>query len=152
MGACVEHSGGQYLAGGLYTGNFLNAGVTFWDVAASQELRQRIVERGRCRFRSLIDDQLALNELIHTQYCDRLTILPTQYNFRACLRMRVRGWPTVQHLDGVRIYHNSLGIETAKQLMPFNPKADLPPLKPDPGPLGPGRQFWRRLQQRLWSI
>ncbi|RME90806.1 MAG: hypothetical protein D6766_12725, partial [Verrucomicrobia bacterium] len=85
VGACVEHNGGRYLPGGLYTSNFVNAGVTFWNVAASRPLREEVVARGRRFFRSLVDDQLALNEVLHCRYPDRLVLLPCHYNFRASL-------------------------------------------------------------------
>ncbi len=149
VGACVEHSGGRYLGGRLYTSNFLNAGVTFWHVPSTRQLRQEVNARGRTRFRNLVDDQTCLNEVIHTRYFDRLTILPCQYNYRGYLRRKQRGWPTVLHLDGIRIYHNTYCIEEAKKLPAVKPKADLPPLEPDPERLSPSQQWWRRLQYRL---
>jgi hypothetical protein len=148
LGASVEHSGGRYLAGKLYTSNFVNAGVTFWDVRASRQLRQEVNERGRTRFRNLVDDQLCLNEVVHTRYFDRIRILPCQYNFRGYVGKRQRGWPTVEHLDGVKIYHNGYCIEAAKTLMPVKAKADLPPLEPDREPVGKWQQRWRRFQCR----
>jgi hypothetical protein len=150
IGACVEHNGSQFIQGQGYTSAYLNAGVTFWNVQASRRIRAEIVERGLARFRS-IDDQLTLNEVVHTRYYDDLVILPCQYNYRPCLApMRIRGWPTVSHLDGVRIYHNKHCIEAAKRLVPVAPLAVLPELKPDRGPLSPLHKFLRRVQHRLF--
>ncbi|MBM3883849.1 MAG: hypothetical protein FJ387_29790 [Verrucomicrobia bacterium] len=144
VGACVEHGGGRFLAQGLYTSNFLNAGVTFWDVAATRQLRQEIVERGRTSFRNLVDDQLAFNELLHTRYFDRLTVLPCQYNFRGSLGPKPWGWPQVRSLDGVRIYHNGHWIDAAKRLLPVKPQAELLALPPDHHAPGRCAQWWRR--------
>ena len=78
-------------------------------------MREEIVKRGRDRFRS-VEDQLTLNEVLHTLYYDQLILLPSQYNYRAFLApKRIRGWPTVTHLDGVMIYHNSFCIDAAKK-------------------------------------
>lgn len=149
LAACVEHQASRRICGGLYTANFLNAGVTFWDVKASQPLREEVVRRGRLRFRSLEDDQTALNEVVHTRYFEYLAILPCQYNFRALLKARYPGWPTVNSLDSVKIYHSYLGIENAKRMAPFRKYAELPDLEADPGPLNRIQQFFRRLRERL---
>lgn len=141
---CVEHRGGRHLGGGVYTSNFLNAGVTFWDVRASVALRHEVEQRGRTRFRNLVDDQLALNEVIHARFFDHITILPCHYNYRGSLGPRPRGWPRTPHLDGVRIYHNRHWIEAARRLAPTPDHAALSPLTPDSGPLTPWRQRWRR--------
>lgn len=141
---CVEHRGGRHLGGGLYTSNFLNAGVTLWDVRASIELRREVERRGRTRFRNLVDDQLALNEVIHARFFDRVTILPCHYNYRGSLGPRPWGWPRTASLDGVRIYHNRHWIEEAKRRIPPPPCAPLAALSVDPGPLAPWRQLWRR--------
>jgi len=149
LGACVEHAGSRYLAGQGYTSNYLNAGVTFWNVPASRQMRQEIVARGRARFRS-IEDQLTLNEVVNARHLDELVILPCQYNYRALLApARLRAWPTVTHLDGVKIYHNLWCLDAAKRLIPTRPAAALPDLPPDAGPLTPWRQFWRRVRHRL---
>jgi hypothetical protein len=149
LGACVEHAGSRYLAGQGYTSCYFNAGVTFWDVAGSAELRGEVVARGRRRFRG-IEDQLTLNEVVHTRYFERTTILPSHYNFRACLApFRLRGWPTVSHLDGVRIYHNTHCIALAKQMLPVRVMAELPPLPADAGPLPGWQRWWRRVETRL---
>lgn len=135
LGACPEHGGGKYIAGQGYTSTYFNAGVTFWHVQSSKPLREEIVNRARCRFRT-IDDQLVLNEVAHTRFYDQVIILPSQYNYRPCLApTRIRNWPTVSHLDGVRIYHNVYSIETARRLMPVKKKATLPPLVSSPLPV-----------------
>src|ERR1043166_172356 len=146
--ASVEHAGGRYLEGQGYTSSYINCGVTFWHVPSTRVMRQEILARGRAQFRN-IDDQVSINEVIQTRYFDQMILLPCQYNYRAYLNMRHKGWPTVSHLDGVVIYHNSACIEAAKELMPFKSKADLPDLPPDDRPLNPRQQFWRRVRQRL---
>jgi hypothetical protein len=149
LGACVEHGGSRYLEGQGYTSCYFNAGVTFWDVRASRGLREEVVARGRQRYRG-IEDQLTLNEVVHTRYCDRIVILPSQYNFRACLApFRLRGWPTVAHLDGVRIYHNTHCVAAAKRLLPVRPMAELKPLPMDTGPLTRWERFRRRFEVRF---
>ncbi|HEX5398731.1 MAG TPA: hypothetical protein VFY06_06755, partial [Verrucomicrobiae bacterium] len=60
MAACVEHMGARYLLGQGYTSNFLNAGVCFWNVPASRDIRAEIVARGRSHFRTIADDQHCL--------------------------------------------------------------------------------------------
>ncbi len=148
LAGCVEHKGGRHLGGGAYTTNYLNAGVTFWNVPASRELRRQVIERGRTRFRNLVDDQLALNEVIHARFFDQVTILPCHYNYRASLGPRPRGWARTSSLDGIRIYHNRHWIEAARRLRPVPPCAELSPLAPDPGPLRPWQQRWRRFLTR----
>lgn len=149
LGACVEHAGSRYLAGQGYTSNYLNAGVTFWDVRKTRALREEIVARGRARFRS-VEDQLTLNEVVNTRYFDDLIILPCQYNYRALLAPTTYPkWPTVEHLDGVIIYHASLCIDAAKKLPPNAPRAGLPELPRDEAPPTPRQQFWRRLRHRF---
>lgn len=149
LGACVEHAGARYLAGQGYTSNYLNAGVTFWDVPASRRMREEIVARGRARFRS-VEDQLTLNEVVNTRHFDELILLPCQYNFRAMLApARLRHWPTVEHLDGVVIYHNCHCVAAAKQLATTRSQAALPDLPPDPSPLDARQQLWRRIQHRF---
>jgi hypothetical protein len=150
VGACVEHAGGKYIAGQSYTSSYVNAGVTFWNIQSSRQIRADIVARGRTRFRS-IEDQLTLNEVVHTRYYDELILLPCQYNYRPCLApTRVRGWPTVDHLDGVRIYHNVYSLEAARKLLPVASRARLEDLPPDAGELTPFQRFCRRAQHRLF--
>ena len=149
VGACVEHGGGKYIAGQGYTSSYVNAGVTFWNLEASRQIRAEIVARGRSCFRS-IEDQLTFNEVVHTRHYDDLILLPCQYNYRACVApTRVRGWPTVTHLDGVRIYHNAHSIEAARKLIPVAPKATLEDLPGDPAPLTPFQRFMRRMRSWL---
>ncbi|HEX5399792.1 MAG TPA: hypothetical protein VFY06_12180, partial [Verrucomicrobiae bacterium] len=85
---------------------------------------------------------------------DRLRILPCQYNFRAYFRKRKRGWPTVQHLDGVMIYHNGDCMAEAKKSLPAKSRAALPPLPTDDRPLTPREQFRRRLRNQFkpWVV
>lgn len=150
--ACVEHNGGQPLAGQGYTSSYLNAGVTYWNVKSSKKIREEIVRRGRARFRS-VEDQLTLNEVVHTLYYDQMLILPCQYGYRACLApTKIRGWPTVPHLDGVKVYHNSHCIAAAKAIIPVAAKAALPELEPDLHPLTPVEKFLRRLRNRFGSL
>jgi hypothetical protein len=154
LAGCVEHMGARYVMGQGYTANFLNCGVIFWNVAASREIRGEIVERGKTRFRTVADDQFALNEVIQTKYYDRLRILPCQFNYRSYLNRKQRSWPTVRHLDGVLIYHNATCMEEARRLPVVRPKALLPELIWDDKPLTGKEQFWRRARQRLvpWVI
>ncbi|MDB6018289.1 MAG: hypothetical protein JWR19_2778 [Pedosphaera sp.] len=147
VGACVEHEGGRYLAGQKYVSCYLNAGLTLWDVAASREMRAKIVERGRAKYRG-VEDQLTMNEVIQTLYYEQLIILPCQYNYRPYIGLKKSNWPTLNELDGVVCYHNSYCIEHAKRLLPVKTHAELPPLEADANPLTMREQFWRRLQQR----
>ena len=149
VAACVEHLGCRYVLGQGYTANFLNGGVLLWHVPNSRDIRQEIVARGKSHFRTVADDQYCINEVIQTKYFDRLRILPCQYDYRAYLKRKQRGWPTVQNLDGVLIYHNAACMDEAKKLPPVKPKADLPALPADGGPLAPRQQFWRKLRLRL---
>jgi len=149
LGACVEHAGNRMLRGHLYTANFLNAGVTFWDVRKSISLRKEIVQIGRRRFRNLQDDQITLNELVHTRYFENLIILPCQYNYRALLKRRYPGWPTVSSLDSVKIYHSYLGIENAKRHQPFLPYIQLPELQADKKHISALLRWLRRINERI---
>lgn len=149
VGACVEHGGSRYLEGQGYTSCYFNAGVTFWNVRESGRLREEVVARGRGFFRG-IEDQMTFNEVVHTRYFDRMLVLPSQYNYRACLApFRLRGWPTVTHLDGVRIYHNKHCIDAAKLLLPVRAVADLPALPVDRVPLTSWQRLWRRARTRF---
>jgi len=136
LGACPEHGGGKYIAGQGYTSAYFNAGVTFWHVPSSRRLREEIVDRARRRFRS-VEDQLVLNEVAHTRFYDQIIVLPSQYNYRPCLApTRVRNWPTVDHLDGVKIYHNVYSIDAARGLLPVKARAILPQVSRNLVPLG----------------
>jgi hypothetical protein len=154
VAACVEHMGARYVMGQGYTSNFLNGGVFFWNVPRSRDIRREIVERGRAHFRTVADDQHCINEVLQTKYYDRLRILPCQYNYRAYLNRKQRGWPTVTHLDGVMIYHNAATMDEAKRLTAVKPKAAVPELAKDGGPLRDRQKFWRKLRLRLqpWVI
>jgi hypothetical protein len=149
MAAATEHMGSRFILGQGYTSNFLNGGVTFWNVPKSRDIRGEIVARGKSRFRTVADDQWVINETVHTKYFDRVRILPSQYNYRAYLRRKQRGWPTVENLDGVIIFHNAATMDEAKKLGATKPRAELPPLEKDLGPLTEREQFWRRLKTRL---
>ncbi len=149
LGATVEHYGGRYLPGQGYISTYINCGVTFWNVPLSRKIREEVVARGRAHFRN-IDEQRSLNEVVQTRYYDQLTLLPCQYNYRADLApVHIRGWPTVTHLDGVMIYHNPRGLAAARKMLPVKPRADLPELPRDPGPLTPRQQFWRRVREQF---
>jgi hypothetical protein len=146
LAGCVEHLGCRYVMGQGYTANFLNCGVVFWNLPASREIRREIVARGRSHFRTVADDQHVLNEVIQTRYYDRLRLLPCQYNYRAYLNRKQRGWPTVTHLDGVLIYHNATCMDEAKKIEPVRARAELPALPDDGRPLTPREMFWRKLR------
>jgi hypothetical protein len=61
----------------------------------------------------------------------------------------VRGWPTVNSLDGVKIYHNAHSMPEALKLESVKALADLPALEPDSGPLTDWQKFLRKLQLRF---
>ena len=149
VAACVEHQAARYVLGQQYTANFLNGGVFFWNITKSREIRREIVARGRRHFRTVADDQYCLNEVLQTKYFDQVRILPCQYNYRAYLNRQQKGWPTVTHLDGVKIYHNASCMDEAKRLAPFNATADLPDLPDDGGPLPSKEQMLRKLRLRF---
>ncbi len=148
LGVVVEHPGGRYLEGGIYTGNFFNAGVTFWDVEKSRELRRQVIERGRLQYRNDVDDQLSLNEVVHARWLDHITILPTIYNYRCYVKRKKKGWATTHTLDGVRIYHTDECAEVSA-LLPAAPYPPLAELEPDAGPLNRSQQVQRRARQRM---
>lgn len=147
VAASAEHIANYYLSGQGYTSNFLNAGVTFWDIPRSREIRQEILSRGRAEFRSPGDDQWVFNEVVQTRHYDDLIILPCQFNYRAYVGKRFPGWPTVSTLDGVRIYHNGDCIQEAVALGPVRKVAELPPnlsqIPPQPGTLRLRRPYRR---------
>lgn len=158
VAACVEHQGARYVLGQGYTSSFLNGGVFLWNVPRSRDIRAEVVARGRSHFRTLADDQHCLNEVIQTRHFDRLRILPCQYNYRAYLKgtydTKRRGWPTVDTLDGVMIYHNATCMPKVKKLPPFKRHATLPVLPVDGRPLTPREQFWRRARNKFtpWIV
>lgn len=149
VAAVVEHMGARYVLGQGYTANFLNGGVFLWNVPGSRDIRREITARGRAHFRTIADDQFCINEVIQTRHFDRLRILPCQYNFRAHYRRRQRGWPSVDTLDGVKIYHNATCMDAVKAMGATQPLAALPELPKDGGPLTERQQFWRRIRNRL---
>ena len=149
VAAAVEHMGSRYVLGQGYTANFLNGGVFLWNVPGSRDIRREIVARGRTRFRTIADDQFCINEVVQTRHFERLRILPCQYNFRAHYRRKQRGWPSVDTLDGVKIYHNATCMDAAKALGTPQPLAALPELPKDSGPLTAREQFWRKVRNRF---
>lgn len=149
LGAVPEHKCGRYLEGGIYTGNFINAGVTFWDVKASKPLRYEVIARGRTRFRNYVDDQLSLNEVVYAKYLDKLILLPCIYNYRAYYKRKVWGWPTTNSFDGVKIYHND-EWQKALSALPIAPNPPLIPLKPDNGPIPRWLQIIRCITRRIF--
>jgi hypothetical protein len=149
MAAATEHMGSRYILGQGYTSNFLNGGVTFWNVPRSRDIRAEIIARGKTRFRTVADDQWVINETVQTKYFDRVRILPSQYNFRAYFNRPQRGWPTVTHLDGVLIFHNAATMDEVKKIVGTKARAELPALEKDPAPLTDRQQFWRRLKTRF---
>src|SRR5215212_8013708 len=68
MAAATEHMGSRFVLGQGYTSNFLNGGVTFWNVPQSRDIRSEILSRGRTRFRTVADDQWVINETVQTKY------------------------------------------------------------------------------------
>lgn len=148
LAACVEHNGSRYFLGQGYTSEYINCGVTFWHTPSTRQMRQDIVTRGRARFRS-VEDQLTFNEVVQTRYYDQMILLPCQYNFRAHYKRHVRGWPSVDNLDGVKIYHNAFSMPEAKKLASVKPLADLPALEPDAAPLTDWQKFLRKVQLRF---
>jgi hypothetical protein len=161
MAAATEHMGSRYILGQGYTSNFLNGGVTFWDVSKSRGIRAEIIQRGKTRFRIVADDQFVINEVVLTKYFERVRILPCQYNFRPFFqgsflerswrRIRFWGWPAVQHLDGVIIYHNLTSMDLVKAQPQLEPRAYLPRLAADARPLqGKWPRKFRKLQQKFF--
>jgi hypothetical protein len=145
MAAATEVNGSRYLLGQGHTANFLNGGVTFWNIPKSRDIRSEVLQRGKTRFRQVADDQLAINEIVQTKYFHRVRILPCQYNYRPFLRARLwerikpllfnlhrpsnlRIWPSVDHLDGVLIYHNLTSMDMVKAQPAMNSCASLPAL------------------------
>jgi len=82
---------------------------------------------------------------VQTRYYGETIFLPCQYNFRAHFRFHELKWPTVESLDGVKIYHNAASMVEAKKLETVRPLAELPPLPPDQGSLSASEQEDRRV-------
>jgi len=148
VGAVNEHPGGRYVIDEIYCGNFVNAGVTFWDIKASKDIRDHILDHGSHYYRNDVDDQLSLNEVIYTQYLDRLMLLPCTYNYRAYLNKKVHGWPTTKSFNGVKIYHHDECLKALDQ-DEIKSTISLPKLPVDSGPLNKRKQFLRKVRQRL---
>jgi hypothetical protein len=147
------------ISGQGFTSSYINAGVTFWNLPQSVKIREEIVARGRAYYRGPFDDQTVLNEVLYTSYFDQLTILPSQYNWRAFYRQNSRiSWrnqfkfcPRVDSLDGVRIYHNHHCCEQVTHDIKIHPPAayaKLPEFPIDTHPLNARTVFWRRLVHR----
>jgi hypothetical protein len=165
MAAVPEINGSRYLLGQGHTSHLFNGGATWWNVGRSRDIRAEILERGKARFRMQADDQFSINEVVQTKHFNRVRVLPCQYNYRPFYRatfwQRVRPvlsslhvpsgwrfWPSVDHLDGVLIYHNLTSMDLVKAHGPFQPRAALPKLARDAGPLrGEWEQRRRKLQQ-----
>jgi hypothetical protein len=159
LAASPEWGGPVAIPGQGYTGTYLNAGITFWHLPSSQQMRAEIVERGRRHYRGPFDDQTALNEVMLTRYFDKVTILGSQFNWRAFYKQTYRGWktgwralPRVDSLDGVYLYHNQFCLEAVLEKLktgPPPPRAELPDLPQDQQPLSGWTMFSRRLLHRL---
>lgn len=159
LAACTEWGGPVAIPGQGYTSTYLNAGITFWHLPSSKEMRAEIAERGRRHYRGPFDDQTALNEVTLTRYFDKLVILSSQFNWRAFYKRSYRTWQTgfrayarVDSLDGVYLYHNQRCLaevlETVRTAPPLA-KAALPGLPEDNHPLSSWALFSRRLLHRV---
>ena len=156
--AATEWGGPVRILGQGYTSTYLNAGITFWHLPSSREMRSQIVERGQKHYRGPFDDQTALNEVMLTRHFEQTVILSSQFNWRAFYRKSGRGWhngwrgwPRVDSLDGVYLYHNQhclAEVARAVQLRPPATGAFLPDLPSDRQPLSASALFWRRLLHR----
>jgi hypothetical protein len=160
LAACTEWGGPVAIPGQGYTSTYLNAGITLWHLPTSKEMRAEIAERGRRHYRGPFDDQTALNEVMLTRYFDKMVILGSQFNWRAFYKKNYRrtwrngwrGWPRVDSLDGVYLYHNQFCLEAVLQTMRTAPppaRAQLPELPLDPHPLSGWTAFSRRMLHRL---
>jgi hypothetical protein len=156
VAAVAEWGPPRQILGQGFTSSYLNAGVTFWHLPSSREMRSEVVARGRSYYRGPFDDQTALNEVVHTRYFEDLTILPSQFNWRALYQNSYRGWrnkwrpwPRLDCLDGVYVYHSHIGIPnvmTAIEKSNVSLRARLDPLpKDNTRTLSKSVQFWRRL-------
>ena len=155
LAAATEWIGPVAIPGQGYTSTYLNAGVTFWRLPGSQQMRHEIVARGRAHYRGPFDDQLALNEVTFANYFDRMVVLPSPFNWRAFYKKGYRswrngwrGWPRVDSLDGVYLYHNNYCLQEVLETMasiPPQEKAILQPLPEDRHPLSRSALFWRRV-------
>ena len=158
LAAATEWCGPVALPGVGYTSTYLNAGVTFWHLPSSKEMRAQIVARGRTHFRGPFDDQTALNEVMLTEHFERVVILPSQFNWRSFYkdsfrswRNGWRSWPRVDSLDGVYLYHNNYCLSKVLEAMAAAPPrttAKLENLPADQLPLSRWTLLWRRARHR----
>ncbi len=160
LAACTEWGGPVAIPGQGYTSTYLNAGITFWHLPSSKEMRAEIAERGRRHYRGPFDDQTALNEVMLTRYFDQVVILSSQFNWRAFYKKNYqrtwrngwKGWPRVDRLDGVYLYHNQFCLDAVLQTMRsghLRDRAELPSLPEDSHPLSGWTMFSRRMLHRL---
>jgi len=152
IAGCSEHPASRYIAGQGFTTNYINCGVLFFDRAGSRAIREEVVARGRARFRS-VEDQLTFNEVVQTCHYDELALLPCQYNFRAHYRFHEPKWPTVETLDGVKIYHNAASMAEARKTGSFAALAALPEFVADQKPLTKFQKILRKVllrRERHW--
>jgi hypothetical protein len=159
LAACTEWGGPVAIPGQGYTSTYMNAGITFWHLPSSKEMRAEIAERGRRHYRGPFDDQTALNEVMLTRYFDKMVILSSQFNWRAFYKRGYRTWqngwrayPRVDSLDGVYLYHNQRCLgEVLQAIRTVSPavRAELPALPQDNHPLSGWTLFSRRLLHRL---
>jgi len=141
-----------------FTSTYINAGVTFWNLPKSAKIRTEVANRGRTHYRGPFDDQTVLNEVLNTLYFEEMTVLPSQFNWRAYYKRsyiswksHFRFWPRVDSLDGVYIYHNQhCHALVADEIQGRQPpeRAVLPILPKDEHPLSAWTLFWRRLVHR----
>jgi hypothetical protein len=159
LAAATEWIGPVALPGQGYTSTYLNAGITFWHLPSSKEMRGEIVHRGRRHYRGPFDDQTVLNEVSLTRYFDKTVILGSQFNWRADYKRNYRswrdgwrGWPRVDSLDGVYLYHNNRCLADVLETMRTAPplaKAELPCLPGDNHPLSRWTMLQRRILHRI---
>ncbi len=161
LAAVPEWGGPVPLQGQGYTSAFLNAGITFWNLPRSRAMRTEIINRGRSFYRGPFDDQSVLNEVAHTSAFEDLVILPSQFNWRAFYKKSGRGrhnwwqgWPRVDSLDGVYLYHNAHCLDLVQEALSKQAPAAhaaLPPLPQDAHPLSRKTLFWRRIAHK-WGL
>jgi hypothetical protein len=159
LAAATEWGGPVAIPGQGYTSTYINAGITFWHLPSTRTIRAEIVERGRRYYRGPFDDQAALNEVMLTRYFEKVIILGSQFNWRAHYKKNFRtwrngwrGWPRVDRLDGVYLYHNQHCLTEVLEMMRTDPPsalAELAPLPDDTHPLSSWAMLRRRVRHRL---
>jgi len=145
-----------------FTSTYLNAGVTFWHLSASREIRLEIARRGSAEYRGEFDDQTVLNEVLHAGYFDDFIVLPPQYNWRASYRKtqllclpKMRLWPRRDCLDGVYLYHNAACLDKVLRDIAVkapDPRSALPESVPDVHPLSRWEKLRRQLAHRWHHV